>query len=320
MPLSSSSTTIQRPDLGQVANEFLDNQIGYIGLEIMPLFPTPLQAADFPIIPMEAILKIPALERAARAAYPRTDWEFKNDTYSTKERGLEEPVDHREAALYERFFDAESFAVVRTLKTILRAQELRISGIVSNTSNAIGNAAASAAWTDASAADPRSDVDAAKLAMRSAGGLLPNTGVLSYLSFSKLISTEAFADQTKYTGSVQMAGNTVQRQMVADWFGLDRILVGNSIYDNEKRGKSTTITDIWSDTKMNLLHLGGNAMDLKDPTFGRTFLWTGETPVNGMIETYMENQNRSTIVRVRHDTAEKVVYTGANYIITGITE
>ena len=41
------------------------------------------------------------------------------------------------------------------------------------------------------------------------------------------------------------------------------------------------------------------------PAIGRTFLWTEDSPTNMVVESYEENQTRSTVVRVRHNVDEK---------------
>ncbi len=56
---AKSNAAIYRPDLGQAVMEFYETDItNFIGLQVMPLFPTAVQAASYPVIPKEAMLKL----------------------------------------------------------------------------------------------------------------------------------------------------------------------------------------------------------------------------------------------------------------------
>ena len=58
MPGPSSPSTFQRPDLGVEFEEFdlLAAQQGFIGLQMLPVYPTEVQSGNFPVIPAEALL------------------------------------------------------------------------------------------------------------------------------------------------------------------------------------------------------------------------------------------------------------------------
>ena len=54
MPNPTSDTAIQRPDLGALVYEYIMQNgpsMGYIGLEVMPLFPVAYQSASLPGYP-----------------------------------------------------------------------------------------------------------------------------------------------------------------------------------------------------------------------------------------------------------------------------
>ena len=115
MPAPTSDTAIQRPDLGVLAYEYLEDApgAGFIGLEVMPLFPVSKQSSQYPIIPKEALLKIVNTRRAMRGTYNRSDYEFEEGFYATRENGWEEPIDERERKLYQNKFDVEVVATRR---------------------------------------------------------------------------------------------------------------------------------------------------------------------------------------------------------------
>jgi hypothetical protein len=319
MPRPSSGTTIQRADLSQLAWEYMSeaSRTKFIGLQLLPLFPVTEQSADYPVIPIESILKLPDTRRAARGTYNRSDYNFETGTYSCDEYGWEELVDDKEKKLYQRFFAAEAAATERSVDHIMRSQELRISSMLFNTSN-LANAAVAVAWSTPGTATPRVDVNGRITAMKAASGLVPNVGACSDEVFRNLVNTSEVKDALKYTNPVEMGGLEVQKQMMAQYFGLDRILVGNGIYDSAKKGQSFSITDIWDDDYFGLFKVA-DSMSLKEPSIGRTFLWTEDSPSNLVVEQYREEQSRANIYRARNNVDEAFVFTGAGQLLTGCT-
>jgi hypothetical protein len=295
------------------------SQRGFVGLSILPIFETPLQSSDYPVIPLEALLKLKDTARAARGKYNRGDWEFEMGTYSCKDRGWEEPVDDSEAALYARFFDAEEVATLRAVDIILRAQENRIAAAVFNTANITNTAAVGIEWSTAATAVPLANVTAAKTAMRSATGLVPNVGVCSKKVFDNLMITAEIKDAFKYTNPIEIGGEEAKQRLAAQYFGLDRMLVGGAVYDSAKEGQAASIADLWDDEYFGLFKVSNGGRDLRDPCLGRTFLWTADSPQNTVVEQYREDQTRSNIYRVRHNVDEAFVFTGAGYLLSNIT-
>lgn len=319
MPQPSDITAVNRPDLGYIAYEIMTDaeQSGFIGSKVMPVFMTGMQTAQYPIMTIEQLLKIVDVERAPGSAYNEDDWDFDFGHYSTNDRGRAGAVDDRQAKMYSRYFDAEAVTTKRLVNQILRAQESRVAVLTNDTANAVGNAAVSTIWTTYASADPAKDVLVAAEAMRSAGGLYPNTVVLTKTALIHATLTAAFKSATQYTsGLLEMSGWEAKRQMVSAWFGMN-VLVADGIKDTAKKGQAATIARIWTDSKVNLLHIGSATNDLEQPTFGRTFVWDQESTDGVLVETYRNESKRANMIRVRQDTDEKVVTIGANYILTG---
>jgi len=185
MPRPTAATTLQRPDLGMLAYEYnaTASQRGFIGTLAMPAFFVPEQTADYPVIPIEALLKLPDTKRAPRANYNRGDYEFETDTYACIENGWEEPLDDVERRLYARLFDAEMVAVQRAIDIILRVQEKRISALLFNTGN-FSSTGVATEWSTITST-PYADVIAGKQSMRANGGLEPNSLIMSKKSPGK---------------------------------------------------------------------------------------------------------------------------------------
>lgn len=321
MPRPTSGTTLQRPDLGALAYEYMldADQRGFIGMDVMPVFDVPEQSADYPIIPIEALLKVPNTKRQKRGAYPRGDWEFETGTYSCEEHGWEEPVDDTEAALYQRYFDAEMVSTEIAVDHILRDHEKRVAAIAQSTSVAVGSGNVSTEWSTAATATPRDDVKDAKESMRLASGLMPNAGICSLVVFNNLMNTSEIKDAFKYTSPIEIGGMEAQKRLLAQYLGLDRILVGGAMEDAAKKGQSYSLSDIWDDEYFSLARVSVGGQRLREPVLGRTFLWTEDSPQVLTTETYREDAIRSNIIRVRQNVDEAVIFSGALYVMGNIT-
>lgn len=321
MPRLPSGTTLRR-DLSTVAYEYMleASQRGFIGLSILPIKEVNDQSANYPVIPIEAMIKLPNTKRAARGDYNRSDYKFETGTYACEEYGWEELIDDAERNLYANDIDADEIATMRAVDILLRNQEARIAAAVFNTANITQTAGVGTEWSTAATCTPRANVFTAKEAMRLASGLRPNIGVCSSVVFKNLMFADEIMDAFKYTNPVEIGGEEAQRRLLAQYFGLDEVLVGGAIKDGAKKGQAYSIADIWDDEYFGLFKVPrGTTQDMKEPVLGRTFLWTGDSPQNLTTESYREEQRRSDVIRVRHNVDEAFVFTGAGYLLSNIT-
>lgn len=319
MPRPTDATAVQREDLGAIAYEYTENaRNGFIGLSLMPIFESAVQTAEYPVIPLEALLKMPDVNRTPEGNYNRGGWKFETDLFKCKEKGWEEPVDDVEAELYARFFDAETVSTERAVKIIERAQEKRIQGILQNTSN-FSNAAVTTEWDTSATCTPRSDVFTAKEAMRTSAGVIPNVGACSMVVLNSLLLAAEIQDALKYTNPLEMGGLEAQLAQLAKYFGLDRLEVAGAQYDSAKQGQTAVLADLWDDEYFGLYNVSSGGLDLREPVVGRTFLWTGDSPQNTVVESYRDETVRGDIIRVRHNVDEEIIYAGAGYLLTNIT-
>ena len=332
MPAPTSDTALQRPDLGALVYEYMEGApgTGYIGLQVMPVFETEEQTAGFPVIPTEALLKMPDTKRAPRGRYNRSDWEFEDGYYKTSENGWEEAIDDRERNLYRNKFDAEVVATRRAMGHILRRQEYRIANKVFSSSNFSANAVDDE-WDDADNATPIDDVETGKNTIRENCGMLPNCLIIAYSTFGNLKNCDQIVDRLKYTFPGMDINRMTSREL-AQVFDIERVLIGGAIYDSAKKGQDASITDLW-DNEYAMLTRVSDSPDLTEPCIGRTFLWTEESPENTVVESYRDEGVRGDVIRVRHDTDERLIasfdedgaekstiYTAVSYLLSNITE
>ncbi len=316
---SPDTTAIVRNDLGTIAWEYaLDAASrGFVGLEILPTFETPKKAGEYPIITTESFLKAQKTRRAARATYNRSDYTFGKGTFACLEDGFEELLDDSERNLYgDAQFDAEAVAVMRAVDVVLAQQEQRILTKVLSTAS-LPDGAVGTTWSTSATATPRADVIGAKESMRSTYGTKPNLMVVSYASKNDLLLTAEITDALKYTNPIELGGEEAQLRILAQYFGVDRVMVAGAQKDTAKKGQTKSLGDMWTNSVCGL-YATDNSRDLKRPSIGRTFLWTGDSPTNIVTEQYRSESNRSDVFRARQHTSEEYIFVGAAYLLTGV--
>ena len=316
MPNPTSGTTIQRPDLQPGLDEYVDDQNAFIGLQVAPLIEVAQRAADYPIIPLEALLSIPETKRALRGHYQRSDWEFETDTYSCVENGFEEVIDEVEEALYSRFMDVEQVCTNRAMGVVLRRQEKRIADMVFNDSN-FTPTSPTHEWDDATNAVPLTDIKTAHIKIKDATGMMANTLIISWSTYLDLGINTQILSRIKYTNPAVTRGQ-LSLALLAQAFEVDKILVGGGRYNTAKKGQTASLSNLWSN-EYAMLCITNDSPDITTPCLARTFLWTGDSPSNSVVETYHEDQSRGDVVRVRHNTDEEFIIAACGELLDNIT-
>jgi hypothetical protein len=320
MPNVSTYAT-PRADLAQAMAEYDFSKKNFIGFQVMPSLLVPLQAATFAKIVREGLLRREDVKRTVRSGYKRSEWEFEDDTYQCYEYGLEQALDDSERARFSRDFDSEFWAAKIAYERVLREHEIRVATAIFNTSTWTGAAlttAASAVWSNVGT-DILSDVTAAKEKVRSLTGMMPNTLIVSQKVLGLIRKNTGLINAVSY---VQLASERNVLNAIADWLGLEQILVGGGVYNSDPEGDtSLTGVDIWDDGYA-MVCVGARAGDpLQTPCIGRTLCWQADSPeTDGLIvEEYREEQIRSWIYRARHNVDEKVMDANYGHLINTVT-
>lgn len=313
------NTAAQRADLGQVAYEYMLDAAnrGFIGSSVFPIMDVMEKSADYPIIPTEALLKAKDVNRGSGGDYNRDDYEFEFGTYAAREYGWEERVPDDQRNIYARFYDLDEVAVKRAIDILMRQHEKRVAAEVFNTAN-LGNGAVSTEWSTAASATPYADIMDAKVTAYGTYGIMPNKIAMSWKVFMNLIQTADFRDTFQYTAPSEKLGMAAMKMLVAQYFDVEELLVGNELKDTAKKGQTKSLDYIWDDEYV-LLFRGSNSPDLREPQLGKTFLYSADSPDIVTTEQYREEQTRSDVFRVRHYTDEAFIFTGAGYLLANIT-
>jgi hypothetical protein len=320
MPSPSSALSTLRPDLQQSFTEFdlAMNMQGFIGQRICPVIDVDRASGNFGRIPIEQLLQNPDTLRAPGSGYNRGKFTFKPDTYVTVEHGYEEPVDDAESAMYASYFDAEQVSALRAHHAVLLAYEQRVVTVFTDGATWTGGKTAAAAvpWDTLATAAPLTDIESAVQAVFAASGLWPNAIIMSRIDFRNLRNDAQVIDRVKYSGFMDTRAGNITPQAIAQCLDIDEVIVAGSSYNSANDGQTASLATVWPKGSVMVAHID-RSNDIRRPTVARTFHWSSDgSDINGTVETYRDEPKRSDIVRVRHQTGEKLLYSVAGFLIT----
>lgn len=325
MPAPSSSLATLRPDLAASLEEFdsLADAKGFIGQQVFPVIDVSEAAGEFSRIPLEQLLQEHETARAPGSGYNRGKWTFEPDSYHTKENGWEEPVDDNEAKMYRHYFDAEVISTSRAQRVVIENQEKRVAAQVFNPTTWEGASLTGGVaneWDDATNAKPIEDVEGAVRKMYGNSGLWANALVINRLVFRNLRLCEQIIERVSANGSGdRVRAEDITAAQLAAVFDLKYILVAGGSKNTAKQGKAASISQIWSGEYAMICKVAETA-DVREPCIGRTFHWTEDgSAIDGRVESYRDETVRGDVIRVRHQTAEKLLYKEAGFLLSNIT-
>lgn len=325
MPAPSAALATLRPDLAASFEQYdLDaSQQGFIGHNLLTVIDVPVQAGNFGIIPIEQLLQTRTTLRAPGSGYGRSQYTFKPGTFATKENGMEEVVDDREAKMYANYFAAEVVAAKRARDAVLRNAEVRIVGLVTDTTNTFQSGSnlsggVGTSWKTIASSDPVTDANTAIQAVYKNSGYKPDTCVMSFKKFGDVRRSASLINQIKYSGidDPKMPWSIVAN-ILAQAFGVDRLLIAGAQTNSANEGQSASLATVWPDGSVGFYVTSDN-QDFRQPCVGRTFHWSADgSSIGGTVESYRDETVRGTVIRVRQDTNEQVLYPQMGYILTG---
>jgi hypothetical protein len=159
-------------------------------------------------------------------------------------------------------------------------------------------------WSDYSGvSDPVSDVETAKEAIRGKIGKRPNTVAMGAAVWAKLRQHPKILDRIKYTGR-----DSATPELVANLFGVKRVLIGDAIYDN-----NGTFADVWGKFVVVGYTELGTLAELGTPSFGYTYRLNGYPLVE---EPYSDRNAKSWVYPVTDEVSPVIAGSTAGYLIS----
>lgn len=319
MSLSPVAGAILRADIAGVIEDALGADELLIGTRVMPPLPVMERSGQYPRLKIEKgrmLAPTDVKRRGPTSDYPRKSRQWEQDTYTCIEYGLEGLLGNDTVSDLARFFDAEATVARLTQTDLLLAHERRVASAIQDTST-FGVTTSGTAYTSANTGsfDFAFDVDKAKEAIRGRGeSTNPSnlTVVIPAAVFPVIRASEKL--QKRIFGFAQGQNlRPLTPSEVATALEVNEVLIGRSNYNAAAEGKSQSITDVWADSHIWIgqVQTGDNLMA---GGAGRTMFWERDGNLV-TVESYDVPEKRSTALRVRHTTDEKIVNANTGQLI-----
>mgnify|MGYP002700521347 FL=1 len=317
MAYSDSGTTL-RGDINVLVEEASQATQNLIGLKALPPFGVDEQSGQYPVFKKAKgqLLNNDVTDRTPAGSYGRVERSYENDTYDCVDRGLEELVDDTYVKNVSRYFAAESTAAKHVMQQVMLGHEVRSASALMNTSNFGSGTAAAVAYTEANIAtiDFPQDVLSAVERMNN-NAESPNTIVMSSSVWQRIrraTLTQNFMRGSQPTDATLLINDSALASAFASE-GIEQILIGRARVNSAKKGQSYSASNIWGNTYVWVGKVASG--DFSNQGAGRTLIWNKEGGTF-VTETYRVEERRSNAVRVRQNTAEKIIDGAAGTLIT----
>ena len=217
----------------------------------------------------EEFLRYYGKKRADKTPGNRVDsYSSSTSTYDCEQRSYFDIVSEREINLADDIIKPKT-RVTRNLQRIVALQqEVEVAAQVFNASNYTGmTVTPTNKWNaNSSLGDPQGDVETGKTAILKEVGVMPNIMVVGKEVDDQLKIHPDITEMFKYTQKGVMTP-----ELLAQFFGVDKYIVGKSVYTTSKQGQSTdTKSFIWG-KNCALLYVPDMAA-IEEPAWGYTFL------------------------------------------------
>jgi hypothetical protein len=280
----------------------------FIADEIAPVVPVG-KKSDYYFIHGKEKFDVVATKRAPQGNYARVQHAYSNTTYMCDEYGLEHAVFDDAVANADPAINPMQGAASLIMDLLLLRKEVDLcTEITSTTPPTENNAVAAADRWNQDDSDPLGQIEDDKKAIKNSAGFKPNRLLLGNAVFNALVRHPQMLGMIS-GGSTIAAPAIITAEFLARAFGVDKIIVPDSIKNSAKQGQTATLTDVWGKIAL-LFYYPGNSVGLETPAYALQFQWTGDG--GGMVtERYREEQKRAEILRTRFYNDQKV--TGAAF-------
>lgn len=321
---SPNSTSFDRPDIGLafVEIDVAAVEAGFIGLEIAPPFMANLQTGNFERVKIATMLEEAETARNSKGGYTEGDWEFEQDSYTTKEYGAVERIDDRQAAIYAYALDYDLICAARARYKVLAQLERDIKTAAEA---AGGSTAVTTLWSAASAADPVSDVLTEIDTFKAASGHMPNGGWLTDKCLRKLALCSAIKDQIKFSGIddpkllTEPAKRSAFLQALAALFGLPKLVVAGAMRNTANKNQTASLANVWTDSVFGLIR-APMSNDLQEVCALRTIFSNvdGAGSPEGAFDSFRKEDVKSDMMRFRMERQVKTMQSVCIRRLTGV--
>ncbi len=280
---------------------------GYVADQVLPRVPAPKETVKVPTFSREGLqIEGNPIKRASKARFARTGWSVTYTDKTCDEWGIEIPVDDREIRNAEAVLDPLRVSNDVANQLIANQIESNVCSELTDTSNLTSNETLSGTdqWSDYTNSNPLTYITGKRQTIQKAVHRNPNLLVIGQEVFDELMFHPAISEFYKYTQP-----GPVTADMMAQAFGVARLVVASATYDSQDIGQSTQVgAYIWG--KHALLCYVPTSAEVQMPALGYQFVNQDRRTFR-----YREEDITSEIVRVSELSLASVTNAASGYLI-----
>ena len=268
--------------------------------EAFPSLPVQSQSDLYAVYGAEAFTLREDVIGPRETHWGEVDWEESTSAYFCRVHGLEHVVPDMQDPAYRAAEEQSAISLI--MSVLLRNAVYDIAAYVTDAAN-VTNAGTATDFTVAGT-DIRDYYlnECDEQALRT--GIMPDSLIIGFDVMRAIIANDVVRDDIKYTFNpttdplLQLSNDMPRvRKLIADYLGLQRVIVPMSIYNNDNEA-STTLARMWP-TETSLLYYRGPATGTDAagrsltvrgmPTFVNRFFWNGFPRAQAGIAAYKVN-------------------------------
>jgi hypothetical protein len=263
--------------LTNISVAFLQSAQGFVADDVFPVVPVEQQSNLYYQFTKEDFFRDEAKLRAPATESAGGGFTLSTASYSANVEAFHSDIDDQLRANADSILSLDRAATELVTHKLMIRRERRWMSSFFTTGVWGTDITPGTLWSVSATADPRKDVETGKMAIQAATGFKPNTLVLGTRVLSALRYCQQIIDQFKYTSA-----DSINTDMLAGFFDIDRIIVTGAVWTNAVEGNATQTTDFIGG-KHALLCYSAPAPSLMAPSAGYTFAWRGYTgAINGL--------------------------------------
>jgi hypothetical protein len=258
--------------LTNISVAYQQDATNFIADQIFPMVPVDKQGNLYYEYLLEDWIRITAEERAPGTESAGGGWDLTNHPYFCRLFSIHKDIDDQTAQNADSAFNLDRDATQWVTHQLLLKREVDfinnflspgIWGLDYSSSTTPG----ALAWDNVNAS-PITDVLTAKLKIGQLTGYQPNVLALGPVTFMRLLNSPEIINRVKFSGS-----GFPTAAVLSQAFGVDKIVVGNAIYNPAPKGAAMTPQYVWGTSA--LLAYAAPAPGLLQPSAGYIFTWDG---------------------------------------------
>ena len=270
--------------LTNISVAYLQNTDNFIADKVFPVIPVDKKSNLYFKYTKDDWFRDEAQRRADGTASAGSGYGLTTDTYMADVFAFHKDIGDQTRANADNPLNPDMEATQFVTQRLLLRREVQWSndyfqsGVWANDYRGGASAATNVAvyWDDYKSApttytsNPILDVETAKAGVLQNTGYEPNTFVLGYKVFQVLKNHPLLVDRYKYT----QAGAIVTEDLLAQLFGVDRVLVAKAVVNGGKEGTGSQSYSFTTGNSALLCYTAPNP-GLMTPSAGYSFMWTG---------------------------------------------